>query len=285
MEFPKFVLGAIGITLLAMGVAKAQPTDGSIRPSFSCDKARTLDEIAICSDARLAELDRLRSLDFQRAKKSAPQEAVKIARDILDQRSRCSNDRVCILDVLNYAGYPQGSATPQWVDSYREQLIRDVLKDDLSAKSFSLVGKRGSFSLSRKGVQATLVQIDGVDTDHASATAQITPMDHLEYCERDPGGETVQHGGKLTIEQCARASQAQTHQRECRSRADCRAKTVTFSDGTWRFLNYEAGITWTDPEGAVEQSGAGTEVVDAHFELMCPNTFARIRADALDRKQ
>ena len=284
MEFSKFVLGAISITLLAMGIAKAQSTD-AIRPSFSCDKARTLDEIAICSDARLAELDRLRSLDFQRAKKSDPKEAVKNAKDILESRSHCGNDRLCILDVLRYAGYPQASAKPQWVDSYREELIREVLKDDLSVKSFSLVGKRASFGLSSKGVQATLVQIDGVDTNHASAMGRTKLADQFEYCERDPGGETVQYGGRLTIEQCARENEATSDHREYRSNADCRAKTVTLWDGTWRFLNYDAGITWTNPKGEVEQPWAGTSVVEGQFELLCPNTFARIRADALDRKQ
>src|SRR5262245_14074794 len=53
-------------------------------PSFPCDKAKTLDEKAICSDARLAELDRLHAEAFLLAKRSNPRKAVRDAREWLD---------------------------------------------------------------------------------------------------------------------------------------------------------------------------------------------------------
>jgi hypothetical protein len=86
----------------------------------------------------------------------------------------------------------EGIVMPAWADAYRKELIQDVLKDDLTLKSYALVGKRASFPISAKGVQATLLAINGVDTDHATAKGQITQADFVEVCERDPGGETIQ---------------------------------------------------------------------------------------------
>src|SRR5262249_28996313 len=82
--------------------------------------------------------------------------------------------------------------------------------------------------------QATLIQIHGVDTQHASAKGQITQADFLEYCERDPGGETIENGGKLTVRECAQREQKTTTQ----SRANCKTKEVNLWDGTWRFAGY-----------------------------------------------
>ncbi|WP_424360970.1 hypothetical protein [Methylocystis parvus] len=256
--------------------------DDRPNPSFPCDKAKALDEIAICSDARLAELDRLRAEDFRKALAADPKDARESAKSRLEARAACANDRVCILDMLRYSG---SSPEPKWVEGYRAKLVRDVLSDDLSIRSNALVGKRGSFATSSKGVQATLSSIDGLDTSHASATAIMTPADFREYCERDPGGSTTKYGGKLSERQCAETEERSTHDKTLRSSADCKAKSVTIWDGTWRFLSFdETGITWKGPQGDVQESWAGTSAADAQFELLCPNTYARVRADAAERK-
>lgn len=92
--------------ILAVFIAASAPAAAGERPnpSFSCDKARALDEIAICSDARLAELDRLRAGDFKKALAADPKEARASAKSDLEARSACANDRVCILDALRYSG-------------------------------------------------------------------------------------------------------------------------------------------------------------------------------------
>ena len=116
---------------------------------------------------------------------------------------------------------------------------------------------------------------------HASAKGQITEADFLEYCERDPGGETIPYGGKLTVRQCAQREQTTTSERTFVSRANCKLKELILWDGTWRFLSYDdGGITFTDPKGEVEQPWNGTVAAEEQFELLCPNTFARVRADA-----
>jgi hypothetical protein len=269
--------------VMAICVVPAALAEEKPNPSFSCERARALDEIAICSDARLAELDRLRAEDFRKAELIDPKAAVKAARASLEVRAACANDRVCILDVLRY--YPDGSPEPAWVEGYRATLVRQVVADDLSIRSHAAVGRRSSFPTSSKGVQATLTSIDGVDTDHASATGVMTPADFLEYCERDPGGETRQYGGKLSIKQCATRERAASAERTLVSKADCKAKTITLWDGRWRFLSYDVSITWKNPKGEVEEPWAGTSAVDAQFERLCPNTYARVRADAAERKR
>ncbi len=111
-----------------------------------------------------------------------------------------------------------------------------------------------------------------------------TPADFMEYCERDPGGETKEHGGELSIKQCAVQEQATMRAKPLATEADCKAKTVTIEGDTWRFLRYDAAITWKTPKGAVEESWAGTSAVDAQFEMLCPNAYARVRADAAERE-
>jgi hypothetical protein len=279
LNFRGLALAAMFTGIHSSVVAEEQPN-----PSFPCEKARSLDEIAICSDAKLAELDRLRAQDFRKAKQADPKEAVISARAYFEERSACANDRVCILDVLRYFYFPGGSPEPEWIEGYRAKLVREVVTDDLSRRSNAAVGRRGSFATSSKGVQATLTSIDGIDTDHASADAVMTPADFLEYCERDPGGATTRYGGKLSITQCAEQMRRATGEQRLTSRANCRAKTVTNSDGSWRFLSYDIAITWKDPKGEVEEPWAGTTAVEGQFQLLCPNTYARIRADAAEHK-
>jgi hypothetical protein len=119
-------MGGLVRTILAVfiGVGMPAAADERPNPSFSCDKAKALDEIAICSDARLAELDRLRAEDFRKALAADPKEARESAKSRLEARSACANDRVCILDMLRYSG---NSPEPKWVEGYRAKLVRDVL--------------------------------------------------------------------------------------------------------------------------------------------------------------
>jgi len=253
------------------------------KPSFPCDQAKALDEKTICSDAHLAELDRLQAAAYLVAKQKDASDATKEARLRLEERSLCGNDRVCLFDSMSSA---EGMTMPAWGEAYRKELLQDVLKDDLSLKSYALLGKRASFPLTAKGVQATLTELDGVDTDHASAKGQITQADFMEVCERDPGAETIEYGGKLTVRQCAQREQITTSERSFVSRANCKMKELTLWDGTWRFVSYDdGGITFTDPKGDVEKPWNGTAAPEGQFELLCPNTFARVRADSQDAEE
>src|SRR6478609_4372534 len=86
------------------------------KPSFPCDKAKALDEKTICSDARLAELDRIQAAAYLVAKRKNAGEATKDARMRLEERSLCGNDRVCLFDSMSAA---EGIDMPAWADTYR----------------------------------------------------------------------------------------------------------------------------------------------------------------------
>ena len=93
------------------------------KPSFPCDKAKTLDEKTICSDARLAELNRIHAAAYLVAKRKNAGEATKEARMRLEERSLCGNDRVCLFDSMSSA---EGIAMPVWADAYRKELVHPV---------------------------------------------------------------------------------------------------------------------------------------------------------------
>jgi uncharacterized protein len=66
-------------------------------PSFDCSRARTTDEIAICGNPQLSELDRRTTAAFNSARASAGERAAKeIARRFLSSRQQCGADAKCI---------------------------------------------------------------------------------------------------------------------------------------------------------------------------------------------
>ena len=82
--------------------APAERKPAGARPSFDCADARTRGEVAVCSDAGLAALDRNMAAQFGRAMSSAsPQQRALLQRTrdrFLGYRDRCANNR-CIGDA------------------------------------------------------------------------------------------------------------------------------------------------------------------------------------------
>ena len=79
-----------------------RPATAGARPSFDCAKARTNGEIAVCSNAGLAALDRNMAAQYLRAIESATPEQRALLRSTRDRflayRDRCPN-RSCIGDA------------------------------------------------------------------------------------------------------------------------------------------------------------------------------------------
>jgi hypothetical protein len=82
--------------------APATPRPGTTRPSFDCANARTRGELAVCSDAGLAALDRNMATQYVRSMGVAtPQQQVLLRRTrdrFLGYRDRCPNN-ACIGDA------------------------------------------------------------------------------------------------------------------------------------------------------------------------------------------
>ncbi len=50
-------------------------------------------------------------------------------------------------------------------------------------------------------------------------------------------------------------------------------------DGTWRVTGFDGGfLTWVSPDGEEGMAWTGRSEPDQHFDLLCPNTLAGIRA-------
>jgi uncharacterized protein len=106
-------------------VAAAQPA----KPSFDCAKARTQDEITICSDARLAELDQAVAIGVKEIPAIYQEAARSIARQTLAARRSCGADKLCILDqqaaaITRLDDFGAQVPVPPWVGSYRLVLFR-----------------------------------------------------------------------------------------------------------------------------------------------------------------
>ncbi len=111
-------------------------------PSFDCSKAKAADEVTICSDSRLAELDRIIAKGFSIARAQGESEAqdmfASVARVFLSVRKACGSDRLCILDRQDeQIGFYESSAryhkfsgaveSPEWVKSYRQTLYEEAV--------------------------------------------------------------------------------------------------------------------------------------------------------------
>ena len=100
----------------AAPVPQAAPRPMSARPSFDCSDASTRGEVAVCSDAGLAALDRNMAAQYGRAMASASSQQQALLRRTRDRflgyRDRCPNTR-CMGDA--YTG--------------RMREIRDIMED------------------------------------------------------------------------------------------------------------------------------------------------------------
>lgn len=258
---------------VVFGQAVSTQQRAKIRPSFDCAKAVSLDEVTICADARLAELDKLYHKQFLIARRARRADAIQSARHLLRQRALCGNDRVCILDVVSSAGF----GPPSWLEEYRKRLIDDVLKDDLRIASYNLVGLTSSLPIAPKGPLAMIRLIEGVDTDQARVVGQITRSDYIEFCERDPGG--IRAGTKETANQCAEKLQAREGSPTFSATAVCSSKIVVSVDGrSWQLIIDGGDIRWKDGAGELFDTSSYTDVAESLFQLLCANSYARVRA-------
>lgn len=109
------------LLLLVLVALSASPAFAA-GPSFDCDDAESDDEIAICDDPQLSQLDRLISLGFNQTQQvSGRARARAAAREGLAARQACGDDVDCIRDAqivtimrLQYLG--ANIELPQWAE-------------------------------------------------------------------------------------------------------------------------------------------------------------------------
>jgi hypothetical protein len=117
-----------------------------------------------------------------------------------------------------------------------------------------------------KSWNGTIVSVEGIDSTRAIMIGTITSKNLLEYCERDPGGETVEYGGKLTVQQCVEKYKSETQRLELRSIANCRDGSIVFGRSSARFpLKANADTS----------CGSGMPPLIAQFQALCPTNAHR----------
>lgn len=70
------------------------------QPSFDCNKAQYEDEITICSDATLSELDNIANYGYQYLRKSlGKQIANELDQPIINERQSCGSNKIVFFKV------------------------------------------------------------------------------------------------------------------------------------------------------------------------------------------
>lgn len=157
---------------------------------------------------------------------------------------------------------------------------------DAATQGTVKVYPHGSLSLDEKGWAATLRQVSGEDTDHAALTGSVMPDDAKEYCERDPGGETIRYGGKETVRQCVAGVLKQQRAKVYAVSADCAQKQIASTRGTFQFIERRCegeycSNVWKDVKTGhvLEDAGySGIDAVNAQFQTLCPSTTKSLPA-------
>lgn len=96
--------------------------------SFDCQVARTPNEVAICADSHLSELDGIGAFAFKFARQRiGDRRLITGAQSMLLARIACQSNKVCILDrqvqVLQlYQQWGIPITIPSWVPQYRAEL-------------------------------------------------------------------------------------------------------------------------------------------------------------------
>src|SRR3954454_11707804 len=119
------IISVAGSFVSGSGVAMAQAAN----PSFDCVQARTQDEIAICNDSRLTELDQAIAIGLGQISGDHKQSAISVARGTVKTRRSCGSNKLCIIDQQVNALQPLselGSEVPipPWVGNYRISLFK-----------------------------------------------------------------------------------------------------------------------------------------------------------------
>jgi hypothetical protein len=128
-------------------------------------------------------------------------------------------------------------------------------------------GKSGSFPVaSCKGWSATRTTIEGRDSDRAIMRGVVTDADLREYCERDPGGETIKYNGKMTIAQCITSYAKKVAGLKIVTVANCNTGEISFQYGN------DVPLRARFPLGANTDTScaSGMPPVISQFQQLCP---------------
>ena len=135
-----------------------------------------------------------------------------------------------------------------------------------------------------KSANGTIIQMSGTNTDHATMVGTVTAPDAMEYCDRDPGGETTANGGPKTVEACVAEYLKRENGAQYRAIANCPQHILESNAGRgmerFRLVrNDEGAFAW----GSIRTGrtlgnscGDGTPPLFEQFKILCPREASNI---------
>jgi len=120
-----------------------------------------------------------------------------------------------------------------------------------------------------------VISLRNPGTAKAVLTAKIAVEGAREYCDRDPGGETIENGGALTKRQCVEQLLAQEGSKILTFRANC-PQHMIFDGNRWLRQtprNRAGEVLWRGVRSRRILDGSGASNHYAHNEqlrMMCP---------------
>ena len=137
---------------------------------------------------------------------------------------------------------------------------------NVEAQDKNFVGASGSYPLaSCKAWNGTVTAISGQNSASASMSGIVTKADVQEYCERDPGGETKQYGGKLTVSQCVNNYLRTAKYDKYFTQANCLTGVLQFFNGQ-RITNIKFPLSIN----ADKSCASGNPPIIQQFQMLCP---------------
>ena len=150
---------------------------------------------------------------------------------------------------------------------------------DLSLWAFILFGMSSAFAFgdfplaSCKSHDGTIIEKSGVNTSKALIKGIITKADIQEYCERDPGGSTIQYGGKETVAMCVEKIYRKEKDKQLIATANCSTQVLTVRD----YNNKEVQVRFPLAPNADQSCASGMPPLVSQFKILCPAAANRLK--------
>ena len=115
---------------LFMFLFASEASARDFRPSFDCNRARYQDEITICNNQKLSELDQIASFGYSQIKGESRSIAQDFLLNFLNVRHSCGSNKLCILDtqarvIDGLSEFGAHVSNPLWIGAYRLSLIEN----------------------------------------------------------------------------------------------------------------------------------------------------------------
>ena len=139
------------------------------------------------------------------------------------------------------------------------------------------------YSLSSKGPGAKIIFYSGLDSADALIIGQIQAQDAQEFCDRDPGGQTVRGGGKWTIGQCVEEILNDARGEKYYARANCikntlsdRGRHYAIASKEWDSEYKYWEVLWVESRSGAVLDGSeasGAPNLTRIYRVTCPGDF------------